>query len=103
MMENKQIRLLVDAHVFDDEFQGTRTFLKGIYSHLLEKNNIHFFLAAHDDENLKKNFPGGIDRPNVTFIKYRKRSGLQRLTYEIPSLIRKYNIDYAHFQYITPP
>jgi glycosyltransferase involved in cell wall biosynthesis len=94
------IRIFVDAHVFDSEFQGTRTFIKGIYSILGQKPGIQLYLGANDIENLKKNFP---QNENTCFIQYKTSSGIARLIYEIPSIIRKYKIDYAHFQYFVPP
>jgi glycosyltransferase involved in cell wall biosynthesis len=93
------IRLFVDAHVFDKEFQGTRTFLKGIYAILAQKEHIRVYLAAFDTENLKRNFPASA---NIVYVKYRSRSPLIRLLIDIPAIIRRYKIDYAHFQYFTP-
>jgi glycosyltransferase involved in cell wall biosynthesis len=92
-------RILVDAHVFDGEFQGTRTFIQGIYSVLAGKDDIEIYLAANNIEQLKKDFPS---RPNVFFLSFKSNSGMARLSYEIPSLVRKYRIDFAHFQYIVP-
>ena len=100
MKQLRPIRLLVDAHVFDDEFQGTRTFLKEIYTLLAHQEGIRLYLAAFDTENLKKVFPAS---DNIVFLRYNSRSGWWRLLYEIPALIRRHKIDYAHFQYITPP
>ena len=91
------IRLFVDAHVFDKGFEGTRTFIKGIYSEMANYNDVELFLAAQDVENLKKAFP----EKNIRFIKY-KTSGFLRLMYEMPAIIRRYEIDYAHFQYVSP-
>jgi glycosyltransferase involved in cell wall biosynthesis len=95
-----KIRIFVDAHVFDGSYQGTRSFIKGIYTLLADKQGVEIFLAANNTENLKENFP---DRPNIHFIKYNTRSRYSRLLLEIPALIRKYGFDYAHFQYICPP
>jgi glycosyltransferase involved in cell wall biosynthesis len=92
--------IFADAHVFDDEFQGTRTFIKGIYSELARKDDLRLFLAANNIENLKANFPF---QKNIVFIQYKSRSAFRRLAYEIPSIIRKHQIEFAHFQYITPP
>jgi glycosyltransferase involved in cell wall biosynthesis len=99
MKPGSPIHLFVDAHVFDQEFQGTRTFLREIYALLCQYEHIVLFLAAYDIENLKRNFP---NRDNIHFIKYQSRSAIWRLTFEIPRLTREYGIHYAHFQYITP-
>ena len=100
LKEKKDLRLLVDAHVFDGMFQGTRTFLKGIYSTLdTAKYNITVFLVAANIKNLKDEFSG---IPNIEFIRLRSTNKFVRLAYEIPKIIRKLNIDYAHFNYYLP-
>ena len=100
MAENNKIRLFVDAHVFDEQYQGSRTFIKEIYAILAQKKDIDLFLGAYDIENLKKNFR---DSENISFVKYKTTSAIARLAYEIPSIINRYKIQYAHFQYIAPP
>ena len=95
----RRVKILVDAHVFDGGYQGTRTFIKGIYSELLKKLNFDFYFAAADIENLKNEF--GVAE-NIFFIKLKSNSGFARLLFEFPQLINKYKIDFAHFQYIAP-
>jgi len=97
-MKSPAITVFADAHVFDTEFQGTRTFVKGIYSALARNENLKLFLAAYDVDNLQRNFPDG----NISFIRYRTGSALFRLGYDIPWIIRRHKIQYAHFQYICP-
>jgi glycosyltransferase involved in cell wall biosynthesis len=99
MKTNEYIRLFVDAHVFDGPHQGTRTFIKEIYNILSQKKDVLMFFAAFDIDNLKKIFP---TCENVFFIKYKSPSSFSRLIYEIPGIIKKYKIDFAHFQYISP-
>jgi glycosyltransferase involved in cell wall biosynthesis len=57
------------------------------------------YLGANDINNLQHIFGSA---GNIQFIKYRSRSASLRLLFDIPRIIRKYKIDYAHFQYITP-
>jgi glycosyltransferase involved in cell wall biosynthesis len=99
MKTKESIRLFLDAHVFDGQFQGTRTYIKEIYNLLIQKENILLFIGAQDIENLKKYFPQSW---NVIFIKYKSTSSFSRLLFEIPSLLKKYKIHFAHFQYISP-
>ena len=94
------MRLFADAHVFDKEYQGTRTFIKELYGSLAYNPGLEIFLGAYDTEKLRSIFPA---RQNVHFIKYKSRSGVKRLVYDIPSLVAANKIDYAHFQYIVPP
>ena len=94
------MNILVDMHVFDDKHQGTRTYLKGLYLELISiAKNWHFFLAANNIENLKNEFG---DYHNVTYIPLKRHNKFYRLLIELPLIIKKYEIDYSHFQYITP-
>ncbi|GAA4941862.1 glycosyltransferase family 1 protein [Algibacter agarivorans] len=87
-------------HVFDGKHQGTRTYLKGIYSSLIQKaENHHFFLVAMNIDNLKNEF--GV-HDNVSYVQLKYHNKFYRLLIELPFLIRKHNIDYAHFQYVSP-
>jgi glycosyltransferase involved in cell wall biosynthesis len=93
------LKLFVDAHVFDQEYQGSRTFIKELYRQLVQKKDIHFYFGAVDLGNLKKIFPPA---GNVSFVQYKSRSAFRRLLFDIPSIINRHQIDLAHFQYITP-
>lgn len=93
------MNLLVDCHVFDGKFQGTRTYIEGLYSNLTNHSDIVFFFAARDVVRLKKIFG---ERQNIHYIQLQTGSGLKRLFVEFPKIVKKYSIDYAHFQYITP-
>lgn len=94
------MKILVDAHVFDEKFQGSRTYLKGIYTELFKmRPDWQFLLVAHNIEVLKDQFG---TPPNVTFIPLKSQNKYWRLLYELPAIIRKYRADYAHFQYISP-
>jgi len=99
MSGNSTIRLFADAHVFDGEYQGSRTFIKELYNELIKNKNIQLYLAAYDIDNLKLFFP---EVENLYFIKYKTRNRVVRLAIEIPQLVKKYGIGYAHFQYIAP-
>jgi glycosyltransferase involved in cell wall biosynthesis len=99
-MRKGTIKILVDAHVFDGEFQGTRTFLREIYTCMAAMPRIELYIAAQDLDNLRACFPSA---PNVFFIPFKSPSSIVRLTFEIPAIIKKYRINFAHFQYIVPP
>mgnify|MGYP002601098185 CR=1 FL=1 len=93
------MRLLVDAHVFDGKFQGTRTYIEGIYTHLVKHENIDFYFVAHDIDNLKSIFG---QAGNIHYVKLKSTNNIIRLAIEFPAIIKRLNIDYAHFQYISP-
>ncbi|MDO1502198.1 glycosyltransferase family 1 protein [Winogradskyella maritima] len=94
-------KILIDAHVFDDKHQGTRTYLKGLYNALLPiAKDWHFYFVARNVDILQREI---IKNENVTFLPLKYKSKYLRLGFEIPYLIWKHKIDYAHFQYIRPP
>lgn len=95
------MNILIDAHVFDSKFQGTRSHLKGLYSALIPLcKNWNFYFAAENIVNLENEF-GCFD--NVKYIKLNSGNKLYRLLIELPKIIKKYNIDYSHFQYTILP
>lgn len=93
------MRLLVDCHVFDGKFQGTRTYLEGLYKCMTKYKDITFFFASHDLENIKRVFGEG---DNIKYVYLRHKGSIGRLMYDFPKIIKENNIDYAHFQYISP-
>lgn len=100
MSSSKEVRIFVDCHVLDGEFQGTRTYIEGLYKVLIKNKDLHFYLAANDVNNLEKIFG---THSNVTFVKYRTKSKILRLLIDSPLLILKHKINFAHFQYRVPP
>ncbi len=92
------IKILVDAHVFDGLHQGSRTYLKGLYSDFKDER-FEVFFAANDINNLKKEFPGFEEK---SFIKLNSKNKFIRLGIEFPRIIKKYGFDFAHFNYILP-
>lgn len=95
------MNVLVDGHVFDDKHQGTRSYLKGLYLALIPLcKDWNFFIAATNIGNLKNEF-GEFD--NLKFVRLKKRNKFYRLLVDFPSIIKRYDIDYSHFQYTIPP
>ncbi|MEZ4853134.1 glycosyltransferase family 4 protein [Flavobacterium sp.] len=99
-MQNKT-KIFIDCHVFDHGFQGTRTYIEGVYKEMIKMNpDIEFYFAACNIDNLKKCFG---EEPNAHYVQYTSKSKFFRLLIDIPRLIQKNKIDFAHFQYIVPP
>ncbi len=96
----QQTKIFVDCHVFDGGLQGTTTYLKGLYLELIKDKTIKYYLASCDSNNLKSIFG---EHNNVTFLQYKTHNKYSRLLLDIPRLIKKNKIDYAHFQYIVSP
>ncbi len=93
------LKLFVDTHVFDGKFQGTRTYLEGIYTNMVRHRDVDFYFAAQNLDNLKAVFG---EAENIHYVKLNSTNSIIRLAVEIPSIIKHLNIDYAHFQYISP-
>lgn len=94
------MKILIDAHIFDGKFQGTRTYIKGLYTELIKRNpSWEFVFVATDIKNLESEFP---NQANVSFEKYRFKNQFIRLLLELPYIILKRDADYSHFQYISP-
>jgi glycosyltransferase involved in cell wall biosynthesis len=93
------MRLFVDCHVFDGKFQGTRTYLQGLYTEMVKHRDIDFYFAAQDTDNLARVF-GRAD--HIHYVKFEQEGSVARLFWEIPRLMTRLKIDYAHFQYVSP-
>jgi glycosyltransferase involved in cell wall biosynthesis len=94
-------RIFVDAHVFDNEFQGTVTFLKELYTQLEnESSDLEIYYGVSNAESVKRKIPSVRDE-NILI--YKKRMfGFLRYFIDIPKILEVKNIDFAHFQYIAP-
>ncbi|MFP5081176.1 glycosyltransferase family 4 protein [Pedobacter sp. JCM 36344] len=97
-MKGKKIRILVDSHIFDQSFQGTATYIHGLYTELVKFEEFEVSLCAHDVENLQVLFPD----TRFKFVKLQGHSRIKRLFVEYPKIIKEGGYDYAHFQYIVP-
>jgi len=95
------LRIFVDAHVFDGPYQGTTSFIKGLYTALAKLYpKLEILMGANDTANLREEFSR---LPNYCkFIKYTYKTWL-RYFYDIPLILKKYKPSIAHFQYICPP
>jgi|SaaInlStandDraft_1057018.scaffolds.fasta_scaffold04734_4 glycosyltransferase involved in cell wall biosynthesis len=99
-MNHNKKNLLIDGHFLTGTSQGTRTYIIGVYNALIKMYGADYnlFIAGHDKTKVLKVIP--IREEN--FIQYRRNSNYFRLFIDLPKIIKKYNIDYAHFQQIAP-
>lgn len=95
----KKLKIFVDAHCFDGPYQGSRTFIKGLYSALSLCSDVSLYFGAYNIENIRKEFP---DLPLQQFIRYKHRSSFMRIAFDLPRILRTHEFDYAHFQYVAP-
>ncbi len=93
-------RIFVDAHVFDGPYQGTTTFIKGLYTALAKLHpELEICMGANDIRGLQQEFSGLC---NCKFISYAHKTKL-RYFWDIPLILRKCKANIAHFQYVCPP
>ena len=95
----KTIRVLVDCHYFGTFYSGVTTYIKGIYNELVNYDDIEIYLVSTAAGKLSRDFPD----QRFRYIELKHQSYLRRTLWDIPQLIKKYGIDYAHFQYTIPP
>ena len=94
------MNVFLDAHVFDEAGQGSKTYLKGVFTEAIHhRKDINFVLAACDSEGLKTEFGS---HPNSSYERYASHNKYYRLALDITSKIRRNKIDVAHFTYISP-
>ncbi|MDR2579738.1 MAG: glycosyltransferase family 4 protein [Fibromonadaceae bacterium] len=91
--------ILVDAYVFDCGFEGTATYIYGLYTSLINNENVAVTFCASKHENLRFYFP----QANVRFIKPKFKSRILQMLLGYTLQIKKGNYDFAHFQYYVPP
>jgi glycosyltransferase involved in cell wall biosynthesis len=94
----RRIKLFVDAHVFDGIPQGSVSYLKGLYSQMIRDERFEIYVGSSDRDLVAKLLNGS----QFVHIKYLSRNKYLRLLWIIPRALRRYEIDYAHFQYISP-
>lgn len=96
----KKIKLLVDARNFGGEGQGSLTYLKGLYLALLENysDDYELYFAGYNEAAVMEVF----GKYNVRFLLLKNKSRLKLWLNEFPDLIHQNDIEFAHFQYITP-
>lgn len=99
-LNNSPIKILVDCHKFDEDYQGITTYIEGLYSELIKNENIQFYFVSYNSERLKSVFG---QNENITYLKFFSKNKWYRLLIDLPKIILKYKIDFAHFQYIVPP
>jgi glycosyltransferase involved in cell wall biosynthesis len=91
--------ILVDAYVFDCGFEGTATYINGLYTSLINNKNVTVTFCTANPENLKTYFP----QSNVCFIKPKFKSRTLQMFLGYTLQIKNGNYDFAHFQYYVPP
>ncbi|MDB5230304.1 MAG: glycosyltransferase [Chitinophagaceae bacterium] len=99
-MLKRPLKIFVDAHCFDNEFQGTQTFVKGLYTELIQNENFDIFFGCAKPDQLITAIPG--INPAKIFPYKKINNTAWRLAIEVPRILNKGQFDFAHFQYVSP-
>ncbi len=99
-MKGERIKLFVDAHCFDTEYQGMQTFVCGLYREILHQDTMDIYFGTDNADNILKAFPG---LPPARVLMYKKRKpSVLRYLFDIPGILKNNGFHYAHFQYMSP-
>jgi glycosyltransferase involved in cell wall biosynthesis len=94
------MKIFVDAYLLNKEFQGTKTYIQGLYQEFARRNpNVQVYLGCFKSDELIQEYTSF---ENVHLIFYKNQSRLKRMLFEIPKLIEKHQFQFAHFQYVIP-
>ena len=97
----RRVRLFVEAHAFDHGFEGSATFIAGLYRALLGiyPDKYELFVGGYHPEKAIE----ALGNPKHAHpIAYRHKNRFLRLTFDVPRAIRLSQADLAHFQCFTP-
>ena len=98
---SRKIKIFVDAHCFDTEYQGTQTFVRELYTELYQNcTDLDIYFGARFPQKIIQSFP--FVKPENILLYPKRNTPFLRLIFDIPAFIRKYQFDFAHFQNIAP-
>ena len=97
----KPLRIFVDAHQFDHGFEGSASFIQGLYLALVRRRPSAYqvFLGCANPDRVMASFEGD---PHFEPIRYGTDNRYRRLAWDIPRAVSRCRADWAHFQYFTP-
>jgi hypothetical protein len=96
---SEKIKIFVDAHCFDTEYQGTQTFLRELYTEMLNYNDLDIYFGTNKKQNLRTAFPHIADK-NIIEYRASKIPGY-RLLKDIPSIVAQRFFICAFPEYIS--
>ncbi len=100
-MSKKKTRLLIDARVLEGEAQGSATYLRELYRAFMHayEDQYELFFAAEQEQAIRDQFP---KHCQFGFIPLHTGSRTRLYGQVFPKLIKEWQIDWAHFQYMVP-
>jgi len=98
----RRFRLGVDFHVWDQLFQGSRSYLLGLYRAAITRAPELDFVFFLDDVEGLRAAHAEFRSPNVRCVRMPSRPGPFRLAVQLPWLQWRHRIDLMHMQYRLP-
>ncbi|HEX6332913.1 MAG TPA: glycosyltransferase family 1 protein [Flavisolibacter sp.] len=101
MTATTPIKIFIDGHSFDREYQGTHIYIRELYRALSMRHpDVELYIGAENTVNIRRSLPF-IAPANI--LPYKNRiAGISRFVFDIPRYIRKHRFDFAHFQFMSP-
>lgn len=94
------MKIFVDGYLLNKEHQGTKTYVRELYKEFAKQNpKALIFIGCFKDVKLEEDF---LEFKNIKFIYFRQKSRVLRMFFEIPEIIKEYQFQFAHFQYVIP-
>lgn len=100
-MSKGKIRLLIDARVLEGEAQGSATYLRELYRAFMDAygNEYELFFASESEAAIRSQF---LVHHQFNWIPLPTGSRTRLYGQVFPRMIKEWNIDWAHFQYMVP-
>lgn len=97
-----RIRIGIDFHIWDGKFQGSRSYVLGLYKAAIRMApDIDFVFFLRDTESLKAAHPE-FGLAHVELVSVRKTSAWKRYAYQLTWLRIRHRLDVMHTQYRVP-
>lgn len=94
-------KIFVEAHMLDNGFEGSATFIRGLYLALVANYPNHYvIILGCRNPNIVLNVFN--HHPSFKACQYKFNNRYLRLLYDIPRIIYQNSPHIAHFQYFTP-
>ena len=100
-MSKRKIRLLIDARVLEGEAQGSATYVRELYRAFMKAygDQYELFFASENEQAIRDQFPKDCQ---LGWIPLHTGSRTRLYGQVFPRLIKEWQIDWAHFQYMVP-
>ena len=93
--------IFIEAHMLDHGFEGSGSYIAGLYRALLTAHPDRYRLVV-GGRNPERALKALGNPAQAVAAHYRNDNRFARLALDVPRIIHKERVDFAHFQYFTP-